>query len=152
MSGNHEQPNYSKVFGIIIFCAFFSFLACALVLGIIPSNEFSFYAARWVVIISGMIFVFFGLMILFQGSRCENLFASIISFLLACVFCWASLFSYANDIEGMTFVSEATKIFIARLMFAAAGVLCLFSAANFLRFLKPVSRPEKALPARRSLQ
>ncbi len=106
MSDNREQPKYAKVFGIIIFCAFFSFLVCALILGIIPSHRFSFHAARWVVFISGMIFIFFGLMILFQGSRYENLFASTISFLLTCVFCCASLFSYANDIEGVPFVSR----------------------------------------------
>jgi hypothetical protein len=57
-------------------------------------------------------------------------------------------FLASNDIEGLPFVPEATKIFIARLMFAAAGVMCLFSAANFLWFLKPVPGREKALLAR----
>ncbi|MFN1835737.1 hypothetical protein AB2B38_010775 [Balneola sp. MJW-20] len=96
-------------------------------LGVIPADDESFNAPRWVVRLSGMVFFIGGLMI-WNGnnSALNDLLGGVLVLIFGVIGAWVALNGDAADFSGgIPLIGKENNVILSRIMFGTGSVICL---------------------------
>lgn len=98
--------------------------------GVIPAEESSFKAPRWVVLVVGAAFVFGGAAVTGrEGSFFNDLMGSLIVFCLGVAVGWVSFFGSADGFSGgIPLLPDEINLGLARVLFGLGAIVCLVIA------------------------
>lgn len=103
----------------------------ALALGILPLDGSHWNAPKWIVGLSGAVFVIVGLMMLSgEESRINDMMAALLLTGLGLIGGWIGIFGADEGFSGgLSFLPEAVNISLARGLFGTGALICLLLAA-----------------------
>ena len=112
--------------------------------GVIPSEESSFHAPRWVVGACGAIFSIAGIMIFTpRNSLMNNLLAFVLILCFGVIGGYVALYGESGSFSGgIPLISRETNISIGRIVFGFGSIVC------FLISLIPISQFFKQMKSR----
>lgn len=110
-------------------------LIIAVAADFISVEEAAFHAPRWVVALCGSIFGIAGLMIVVgPESGLNNLMASLLLLAMGLTGGWVAVFGGASGFSGgVPFAPGNVNIALARIMFGAGALLCLWMSGYALK-------------------
>ncbi|NGP75713.1 hypothetical protein G3570_03660 [Balneolaceae bacterium YR4-1] len=103
----------------------------ALALGLLPLDGSNLNAPKWIIGMSGAVFVIGGLMMLSgEDTRFNNMMAALLLTGLGLIGGWIGIFGADEDFSGgLSFLPEAVNISLARGLFGIGALICLLLAA-----------------------
>lgn len=113
-------------------------------LQLLPYDESKVHAPDWVILVSGGLFVFGGLAMVF---RTHQLAVAVLGNLMvvsfASVAAWIAVLGPAEHFSGgIPFVSAALNVKLARIIFGACAIMCLLMLIPGLKHLVKLSRSD----------
>ena len=95
-------------------------------IGIIPVDDSTLNAPKWVVGLCGFVFSLAGVMILIgEKSPINHLLSGLLVLSFGCIGGWIALYGEAAHFSGGTpFLSNAQNVWIARTLFGSGSLLC----------------------------
>lgn len=146
MSGQKGRPlSHRETLAFSMVFMLIGLLIILLGLGVIPVDEASFNAPKWIIRLCGMTFFIAGVMVWSgNGSRTNDLMAAVLILIFAVVGGWVALYGGSEDFSGgIPFLSKDSNVSLARIIFGAGSVLCLMiSLYAFRIFIRKWRDPE----------
>lgn len=121
MNRNVAGTLFAGGFGLVI-----GLTICLVGLDILPAEEGSIHAPRWVLVLCGAVFALAGIAILVQGRPLlTSLIGNLIIAAFAAIAAWVAWGGTSEGFSGgVPFVSHGLNVKIARGMFGAGALLC----------------------------
>jgi hypothetical protein len=111
-------------------------------LNILPYDESKIHAPDWVILVSGAIFVFGGVAMVFQGNQLlVAMLGNLLVLAFAAVAAWIAFQGPSEQFSGgVPFLSHQLNVKIARILFGFCSVMCVLILIPGLKHLVKLSR------------
>ncbi len=99
---------------------------CMIALNILPYEESKIHAPDWVILVSGAVFIFGGLAMLFRANQLVvSVLGNLIVLSFACVAAWVAFLGPSEHFSGgIPLLSYELNVKVARIMFGSGSVMC----------------------------
>ncbi len=115
---------------------------CMIALNILPYEESKIHAPDWVILVSGAVFIFGGLAMIFQANQLVvSILGNLMVLSFACITAWIALRGPAEQFSGgIPLLSNQLDVKIARVMFGSCSVMCALVLIPGVKHLLKLSR------------